>query len=107
MPTAGTLTVPGNLSNKYDFDLYSKDDNLPDGAGVYTFTKKVGTKHTLLYIGQTESFDDRPVSSGHEKWNCAVRNGLTHIGLYIETNEYTRKAIERELINKYNPVCNG
>ena len=78
MPTAGTLTVLGNLSNKYDFDLYSKDDNLPDGAGVYIFTKKVGNEHTILYIGQTESFDDRPVSSGHEKWNCAVRNGLTY-----------------------------
>lgn len=107
MPTVGTLTVPGNSGNEYKFDLYSRYANLPDGAGVYIFTKEVGDKHTILYVGQTESFEDRPVSSGHEKWNCVVRNGLTHIGLYIENSEHTRRSIERELINKYDPVCNG
>lgn len=52
MPTAGTLTVPGNSGNEYNFDLYSRYANLPDGAGVYIFTKEVGNKHTILYVGQ-------------------------------------------------------
>ena len=58
-------------SRSYSFEVYPPDTSFNSVGAVYIFTKREegadGTgKHTLLYIGETDSLKDRIPS--HEKW---------------------------------------
>ena len=98
------LKLSDNTGTEYTFEVYPKDTTFNDVAGVYLFTKRDSNKtHDILYIGETESFRDRPLGWGHEKWGSAIRMGLTHICVLQTSN---RESIERKLIAAYNPPLN-
>lgn len=61
----------------------------------------------LIYAGITDNINER--LSGHHKLNCWKRNTSNSEKLYFykESIQLNRERIEREIINRYNPVCNN
>lgn len=96
--------------NGYDFEVYPSGTIFKSVGAVYIFTKRVvdskgkGT-HTLLYIGQTESLQDR--IPNHDKWSCANRNGVNCICVHRDNNEYSRLDKETNLRRLNNTPCNN
>ena len=59
-----------------------------------------------VYIGQTSSLSER--LSDHEKETCARSNGATHIHTHTAPGgELNRREEEDDLLERWNPVCNG
>lgn len=94
----------------YSFQVYpSIGEDFPSLSGVYMFTKRWtdqhrGIWHTVIYIGETQSFRDRPLDSGHPKWISAILSEFDHI--CIHPTILNRVAIQNDLIDKYNPPLN-
>ena len=98
------LTLIDTYGNKYVFEVYPKGTDFNAVPGVYVFTMRGSSgNHTILYIGETQSFKDRPLGWGHEKWGEATRRGLTHVCVMLTAN---RAAIQNRLIAAYSPPLN-
>lgn len=105
------LTLKGVSNNTYKFSLYTIDTEFKEGyGGIYIFIK--GTKKdensnydcTTLYIGKTQEFKDRFYD--HEKWEAAKKLGFNILGIYKETADSNRLAIEEDLIRSKSPRLN-
>lgn len=93
----------------YSFEVYPSDTSFNAVGAVYIFTKRVvGTngkgKHTLLYIGETDSLQDR--IPNHEKWSCVTRNGVNCICVHTDDDEKSRLSKETDLRHANNTPCN-
>lgn len=106
MAIISTITYSGF---PYTFDVVTLDHEFDEVAAIYMFIKRyIGNNkylHKILYIGQTQNLKQR--ISGHEKLDCALSHGCTHISVYkfIGTDE-ERKEIEAQLISDKKPICN-
>ena len=105
MAKIADLPLSDNAGNEYTFEVYPKETQFNDVAGVYVFTKRDDSnrEHSILYIGQTDSFKKRPLNWPHHKYGAATRKGMTHICVLQTSN---RERIENKLIENYNPPLN-
>lgn len=101
-----TIQWPGKSGNKYTYWIYKLGASFKEEGGNYIFAKET-EPHTWIpiYIGQTENLDER--LEDHEKAKCAKRNGATHIHSHLNPKKENRLAEETDLIQKWNPICNG
>ena len=102
--TQEQATWHGLSGNPYVFTVYDLNTNWYDVGGVYIFAKIENRKWVPIYIGETHSFKERLVRS-HEKWDCALRRGMTHIHALRIDDSRRRKAVERDLIDNYGQKC--
>ena len=101
-----TINWPGQSGKQYKYTIFPIDTSFKDVPGNYIFAKETSPdKYVPIYIGQTSSFADRFVD--HHKEDCARRNGATHIHAHQNSDQASRLAEERDLIARWNPVCNG
>lgn len=111
MAKLGTVVFEGKSGNKYTFDVYEWGTPFKEGdAAVYFVTKRAkdadGTfRLTSIYVGETGNLANR--FDNHHKQNCFNENGVNCVCILGETNEDTRLKIEADLIDNYNPPCNG
>jgi hypothetical protein len=108
MAKIADATFKGKIGN-YSFEVYPTDTSFNAVGAVYIFTKrKVGSDskgtHILLYIGQTDSLNDR--IPNHEKWPCANRNGVNCICIHREDSETSRLDKETDLRDENDTPCN-
>lgn len=109
MVTTRKQTWSGASGASYTYDIYPINGSFPSSPGNYIFAKGTATSWVPLYIGQTSNLSSRlsPLS-GHEKYDCARRHGITHVHIHVNTGgEQARLREERDLINRFNPPCNG
>ena len=89
----------------YEFTVYTPNTTWNDVAGVYIFCGvNAQNQWVALYVGQADSFRNRIPS--HEQWIPAVRLGATHVHAQVVPQATTRDAVERELIQVYQPRLN-
>ena len=93
----------------YNFEVHSAGTIFKPIAGVYMFTKRWVdqqgvTWHRPIYIGETQSFKDRPLDSGHPKWASAVRLGFNCVCVYPTI--MNRRDIQDALVDKFSPSLN-
>lgn len=106
MAKLATVTFTGQSGTEYRFNVYPRDTTFKDVGGVYIFSERDSQKrHTILYIGQTHSFEERRLKY-HEKWECADPLGGNVICTRQVDNAERRRRIERDLIDGHNPPCN-
>ena len=108
MPMIERFNFYDNNSNSYNFQVFPTGTSFLPNAGVYMFTKRWTDQqgkiwHTIIYIGETRSFRDRPLNSNHPKWESANQLGFDHICVYPTNN---RVWVQNALIDKYNPPLN-
>ena len=110
MPKITNVEFQGVSGQKHIFEVYTLGtETFNDVGGVYIFTKESFNQHGEkkyhpLYIGQTNSFKDR--LTNHEKWPCAVQNNVNCLCILAKENIFSRRAIELDLLSKYNTPCN-
>ena len=111
MSKLGTVTFTGKTGRKYEFKTYTWGTSFKKGYhAVYFVTKRSrnsegGYSHERIYIGQTEDLSTR--FDDHHKQDCFDRNEANCICVYGEKNDDNRLAIEKDLIDNYDPSCNG
>ena len=111
MPKIADVEFQGASGLKHVFEAYPLGtETFKDVGGVYIFTKEARNRHGdikyyPLYIGQTKSLKNR-LTASHEKWPCAVQNDVDGLCVLEEENTFSRRAIELDLLSKYNAPCN-
>lgn len=106
MADTPTILWPGKSGIKYTYWIYKLGASFKDEGGNYIFAKETNPgSWTPVYIGQTDNLDKR--LEDHEKYPCAIRNGATHIHAHLNSKKEDRLAEETDLIQGWNPVCNG
>lgn len=110
MAKIGNLTLTGKSKQKYDFDVYPINTNFKSIGAVYYISKRTkksdGTRnHEKIYIGQTGDISER--FDNHHKENCFNLHGANCISICQNNNENDRFNMETDLIQQYNPPCNG
>ena len=97
----------GKSGKTYRYEVHAKNTNWADVPGNYIFAKQTPNGWLALYMGETGSLRDR-ITPSHEKWDCAERAGMTHIHAHTNSSsQQTRRDEESNLIQRYNPPCNG
>lgn len=110
---APTLTLTGESETKYEFKVYDFGASFKEGiAAVYAVTKatkstkkKGSHTHETLYIGETEDIKER--LKDHHKKKCFTDNSANRICIHKESGSKKRLDIEADLIESYDPICNG
>ena len=97
-PYEAALWIPPSYGGIYAAMVYDRSSNpLP---------------YRVIYFGQAGNFSDRGFPYGHHKYSEWLAIAGSDWGLYVATygmpgsTELTRVALERYLINYYQPVCN-
>lgn len=89
----------------YCFTVYSTETTWNNIGGLYIFCGLNSQNRWVpYYIGQTDSFQNRLPS--HDRWEEARRLGATHVHAMVERQEANRLAIEKELIQAFQPKLN-
>lgn len=102
----GGIPVPlrGISGAMYQFAAYPKHFSWNEVPGVYAILKWTGTQWIVLYVGEAENLKQR--LSGHHRQTCFDRNGWTHLAFLHESSGVRRLAIERDVMEAYQPTCN-
>ena len=101
------VVFQGASGREHIFQAYTLGtETFNDVGGVYIFTREAPNQHGgknyyPLYIGQTISFKHR-IAPNHDKWPCAVVNGVNCLCILAEENMFSCRAIELDLLSKYN-----
>ena len=104
--SAKTIQWAGKSGKTYLYYIYEIGHGLKAEAGNYLFAKETNPGYWKpVYIGQTGDLDQR--LENHEKEDCALENGATHIHAHLNhAGEAARKAEEKDLILQWQPICN-
>lgn len=111
MAKQSIVTFTGKSKTEYDFNVYPWDTSFNKDCGaVYFITKRTkksdsGHSHTPIYVGQTEDLSTR--FDNHHKQACFDKHKKNSVCVYGEEDEDTRLEIEQDLIDNYDPPCNG
>ncbi len=109
MSSVATITWNGGSGKEYAFEVYLLDSTLPSISAVYVVTRRFkndsgGHNHSKVYIGETEDIQDR--FSNHHKQDCFDSNDANAVCTHEVSGEASRKAIENDLLDNFNPPCN-
>lgn len=110
MGKLGTITFKGKSGNEYSFNVYPFNTDFKAIGAVYFVTQRTeksdGTgSHTRIYVGETGDLSER--FDNHHKQDCFDKHNANCICVHSESNEKTRLEKESDLIDNYNPPCNG
>ena len=85
----------------YEFEVFQNTSSLKDISGVYVI---LGQNNELIYVGESGEVKNR-IEVNHKKKTCWISHRFKMLGVHY-TNEYSRKKIEKEIIQKHRPPCN-
>lgn len=109
MSKYGTVTFTGASGSKYEFDAYPISTEFNSGGAIYFITKRTVSNgkasHTRIYVGQTKDISER--FDDHHKQDCFDKHGANCICVHGDSNESSRLKKESDLIENYDPPCNG
>jgi hypothetical protein len=101
-------TFTGRSKKNYDFAVYAWGTEFKALGAVYVITQRTVTDnkgiHKVIYFGQTGDLSER--FDNHHKASCFKKNGVNCICILLESNEKTRLAIESDLIDGNDTLCN-
>lgn len=109
MSNEGTAIFYGESGQEYEFNIYSSDTDFNNIGAVYIFCKASVDKDldlilVPLYIGETGELGKR--IANHEKWECVIFEGCTHICIKPISGGQQRINIETDLRHNYTTPCN-
>lgn len=111
MSKLGTVQFTGRSGVKYSFNVYLWGTKFKkDYGAVYFITKRTkksngSYSHERIYVGQTSDMSTR--FDNHHKKSCFDKHNKNCVCVYGEEDEDTRLEIENDLLDNYDPPCNG
>lgn len=105
-PATPRVNWIGESGMVYLYEVFPLDTEFRPLPGNYIYAGRAETGEWVpLYIGQTRDMHQR--LEGHEKLQPAIANGATHIHMHFDQKgQATRCSEERDLIVRWQPVCN-
>ena len=96
----------GQSGKGYRYEIYSINNEFRPLPGNYVYAQQSeGGDWIPIYVGQTRDMHQR--LEGQEKLLAATENGATHIHMHYDTvGQAARCTEERDLIVRWQPVCN-
>lgn len=96
----------GQSGAVYQYQIYPLDTEFRPFPGNYIYAGQTETGEWVpIYVAQTRDMHQR--LEGHERLQPAIANGATHIHMhYCERGQAARCTEERDLITRWQPVCN-
>ena len=87
---------------KLEWHKCESTDIFKELAWIYIVTDE---KTSIIYIWQTWNLKER--HSQHHKKNCFISKWEKYIYVHLIEDDNKRLQIENNLIQKFNPPCNG
>lgn len=103
MPT-DTCAWPMGQNQTLDFTIYGTNTSWNDKAGLYIFAYKSNQSWYAVYVGQTDSFQNR--LTNHDRWDEGAQLGATHIHARTVGTQADRDRLEAALIGHLQPTLN-
>lgn len=102
-----TIKWTGKSDRTYLHYVYPIGYTFKQVPGNYIFAKETQPgRWTPIYAGETGDLSER--FDNHHKMPCIRSQGPTHIHVHeSSTNAIARRAEERDIIDRWNPPCNG
>jgi excinuclease UvrABC nuclease subunit len=101
MSNTAQISATGASGTKHTFTIYPLNTPFSAVGGVYLILRQ----NTVLYVGQTGDLSNR--FDAHHKESCWLRQQADRMAAIAVSGERERLQIEADLINAYNPACNG
>jgi hypothetical protein len=100
------INWPGQSGKEYQYEVFPIDTAFQAMPGNFIYAKQAEDGSWIpIYITQTRDMHQR--LEGHVSLDDAVANGATHIHVhYCTTGQAARCTEERDLIQRWQPVCN-
>ena len=97
---------PGQSGKEYHYDIFPLATAFRPLPGNYVYARQLEDGDwSPIYIAQTRDLHQR--LEGHVKLEDAVANGATHLHAHYDTaGQSARCTEERDLIQRWRPVCN-
>jgi hypothetical protein len=96
----------GQSGQEYQYEVYPIDTAFQPLPGNFIYAKQGEDGNWVpVYIAQTRGMHQR--LEGHVNVDDAIANGATHIHAhYCSTGQAARCNEERDLVQRWQPVCN-
>lgn len=99
----------GKSGKIYRFEIYPLDDTFDTVEAVYIVTimfpnQRGRLGHGTIYIGNTDNMQEWHKS--HNKSACFQKENASHVGIYLEPDANEREAIQNDLMQSHNFLCN-
>jgi len=104
--TPSSFNWPGQSGKEYQYEIHPLDTSLRPLPGIYIYAKQSEDGRWIpIYIAQTRDLHQK--LEGHVNVADAIGNGATHIHVhYCSASQASRSTEERDLIHRWQPVCN-
>ncbi len=104
--SSSSINWPGQSGKEYSYEVYSLDAAFRALPGNYIYaTQAEDGSWAPIYIAQTRDLHQR--LEGHVRMDDAVSNGATHLHAHYDAaGQAARCSEERDLILRWQPVCN-
>jgi hypothetical protein len=101
-----TYNWPGQSGKEYQYEIYSFGAVFRPVPGIYIYAKQLSDGDwSPIYIAQTRDLHQR--LEGHVTLQDAIDSGATHLHAhYCSSGQAARCTEERDLIARWQPVCN-
>ncbi len=97
---------PGQSGKEYQYTVYPIDTTFRPLPGNFIYAAQAESGCWVpIYIAQTRDLHQR--LEGHVRMDDAIANGATHIHAHYDSvGQAARCSEERDLIVRWQPVCN-
>jgi hypothetical protein len=104
--SSALINWPGQSGKNYQYEIFPMDSSFQSLPGNYIYAGQSEDGNWVpVYIAQTRDLHQR--LEGHVKVEDAIQNGATHIHAhYCSVGQAGRCAEERDLLLRWQPVCN-
>lgn len=96
----------GLSGNEYQYEIFPFETEFQPLPGNYIYARQTEDGDWVpIYIAQTRDLHQR--LEGHVRLDDAIANGATHLHAhYCSAGQAARCTEERDLIKRWQPVCN-
>ena len=104
--TSAFVNWPGQSGKDYAYEVYPLETSFQPLPGNYIYARQSEDGQWVpIYIAQTRDLHQR--LEGHVRTDDAIQNGATHLHAhYCSAGPAARCSEERDLILRWQPVCN-
>ena len=104
--SSALIQWPGQSGKEYSYEVFPFDASFQALPGNYIYAKQTEEGQWVpIYIAQTRDLHQR--LEGHVRVEDAIQNGATHLHAhYCAAGQASRCSEERDLLLRWQPVCN-
>lgn len=111
MNEIGQIKLRGKSGDYFIFSIFDYTVDLPELPGIYIASRAIASvdetsmDHEILFVGETNNLKADILETYNSY--CFPELGVTHLLWLGKESSLLRWAITKDLIDFYDPLCNG